>query len=181
MRRVIGSTFVTLDGVISSPEVWGPPYWDEEHQAYAAGLLDGVDALLLGRETFDGFAQAWPHMAGDPYADTLNAMPKYVASRTRPEGELPWNGRWLEGSVTESVAELKQQPGGTLLKFGTGGVDEELLGAGLLDELHLWVFPAVAGSGERLLDGVGTTHLELAGTSTFASGIVVLRLVPRAE
>ena len=75
MRKVVESTFVTLDGVIESPQHWSPPYWDEEHAAYAAKLLRSADALLLGRATYEGFAQAWPARSGDDYTDRINAMP----------------------------------------------------------------------------------------------------------
>ena len=101
MRKLIESTFVTLDGVIESPQVWGPPYWDDEHGGYATALLARSDALLLGRATYDGFVQAWPGRDGD-YADRINAMPKHVASRTLSEAS--WNAELLEGDVAEAVA-----------------------------------------------------------------------------
>ena len=116
--------------------------------------------------------QAWPSRDGD-YADRINALPKHVASRTLEE--TSWNASLLEGEVEEAVPELKEQAGENILKFGTGELDHALIENGLLDELHLWMFPVVAGSGTRLLDGVDTTHFKLAGTTTFASGIVVLR------
>ncbi|MEA2195195.1 MAG: hypothetical protein QOG42_1629 [Solirubrobacteraceae bacterium] len=175
-RKLIESTFITLDGVISDPGTWGVPYWDEEHNAYAAKLLAGADALLLGRATYEGFAQAWPSRSGDPYTDKINAMPKHVASRTLTQAT--WNAAILEGDAADAVAELKRRPGENLLKYGTGAFSRTLLEAGLLDELHLWVFPVIAGSGERLLDGLGLTHLTLLDTSTFASGIVVHVLAP---
>ena len=170
MRKLIGSTFISLDGVISNPQEWSPPYWDEEHMAYATKLIDRADALVLGRVTYEGFAQAWPPRAGDPMADRLNAMPKHVASRTLTE--TTWNATVIEGDLVEGVRALKEQDGGDLLKYGTGEVDAVLLEAGLLDELHLWVFPVVAGGGDRLLEGIDTTHLQLVDTSVFSSGIV---------
>lgn len=180
MRKLIESTFVTLDGVISHPEVWGPPYWDDEHNAYNAGLAERAGGLVLGRRTFEMFAAVWPSMAGAPGADTMNALPKYVASRTR--GAIDeWNGQLLDGDVADAVRALKAQDGADLLKYGTGELDQTLLQPGLLDELHLWVFPCVAASGDRLLDGVldGPTHLTVADRTPFTSGITVLTLVPR--
>lgn len=172
MRKLIESTFVTLDGVISDPHHYGPPYWDDEHNAYGAKLMDDTDALLLGRATYEGFAAVWPTRGGDPFTDKINAMPKYVASRTLTE--TTWNASILEGDAVEAVAALKQQPGGNLLKYGTGEFSRDLLAAGLLDELHLWVFPVVAGKGARLLDGLmDLTHLKLIDSTTFSSGIVV--------
>lgn len=177
MRKLVESTFVTLDGVISSPERWGPPYWDDEHAGYAMDMLLAADALLLGRETYEGFAQAWPAMAGNAYSDRMNDLPKYVASRTLQE--TTWNAVVIDGDVAEQVAKLKEQPGENLLKFGTGELDVTLLQHSLVDEYHLWVFPVVAGGGQRLFDGIDTTHLALTGTTTFKSGIVVGSYAPK--
>ena len=172
MRKLVESTFVTLDGVISDPQVWSPPYWDDEHAAYARELLFEADALLLGRKTYEGFVQAWPSRS-DEYADRINALPKHVASRTLTE--TSWNATLLEGEAFEAVSTLKAEAGENILKFGTGELDRTLIENGLVDELLLWMFPVVAGEGTRLLDGIDTTHFKLAGTTTFASGIVVLR------
>ena len=178
MRKLVESTFVTVDGVISSPQEWGSPYWDDQHSAYARKLLFAADALLLGRVTYEGFAQAWPSRTGaDEYADRINTMPKHVATTTLTD--LTWNATRIEGDVAAGVAELKQQPGGDLLKFGTGPLDRTLLEHGLLDELHLWVFPVAAGRGERLLDGMDITHFTLEEQTTFDSGIVVLVFRPK--
>lgn len=176
-RKLIESTFVTLDGVIENPHHWSPPYWDDQHAAYASTLLEPADTLLLGRETFQGFAEAWPQRSGDPYTDKMNAMPKYVASRTLESAT--WNATILDGDVAEQVAKIKEQDGGNLLKFGTGELDRTLLANNLVDEFHLWYFPVIAGSGQRLLDNVDLTHLHLAGTTAFDSGVVVLTLTPK--
>jgi dihydrofolate reductase len=178
MRKLVESTFVTVDGVISSPEKWGPPYWDDEHNAYAHDLLFAADALLLGRVTYEGFAQAWPPRAGaDDYTDWINAMPKHVASNTLTD--TTWNATLIEGDVAAEVAKLKEQPGKNLLKFGTGVLDRTLLRHNLVDEYHFWVFPVIAGSGQRLFDGVDATHLRLVRQTAFRSGIVVLVYGPK--
>jgi dihydrofolate reductase len=177
MRKLVESTFVTLDGVISSPQDWSPPYWDEEHEAYASKLLFGADALLLGRATFESFAEAWPQRSGSDYIDRINAMPKYVASRTLTDAT--WNATVIDGDVAEEVGRLKEEPGEAILKFGTGELDRTLLAHGLIDELHFWVFPVLAGAGDRLIDGIEVTHLQLVETTRFGSGIVVLVYTPR--
>lgn len=177
MRKLVESTFVTLDGVIENPHHWSPPYWDDEHTAYASKLLFASDALLLGRATYEGFAQAWPARSGDEYTDKINAMPKYVASRTLTEAT--WNATIIEGDVAEAVAQLKDQDGDDLLKFGTGELDRTLLEHGLLDELHFWIFPVLAGSGRRLIEGNDVTHLELIDSRRFGSGIVVNTYAPK--
>jgi dihydrofolate reductase len=171
MRKLVESTFMTLDGVISRPQDWSPPYWDDEHMAYAGKLLDPADALLLGRDTYEGFAAAWPGRPGE-YADKINSMPKHVASRTLTEAT--WNASLIEGDVAEAVAALKEQDGGDIVKYGTGELDKALAARQLVDEFHFWVFPVVAGQGDRLFDGLDLTTLKLVETSRFASGIVVL-------
>jgi len=179
MRKLVESTFVTLDGVISDPQVWGMPYWDDEHNEYARRLLFSADALLLGRKTYEGFAQAWPERAGsNDFADRFNELPKYVASRTLPPGEAEWNATVLAGEVPEAVAAAKEQPGESIVKYGTGEFSQTLLEHKLVDEYHFWLFPEVVGDGDRLFDGFRTS-LELLDTTRFASGIVVLMYAPK--
>lgn len=175
MRKLLESTFVTLDGIVSTPEKWSAPYWDDEHTEYATSLLRDADALVLGRRTYDNFAGSWPLRSGDWYTDTMNSLPKHVA--TRSPGELQWNATALQGDAVESVAALKKQDGGHLLKFGTGEFSKSLLAAGLVDEYHLWIFPVAAGTGDRLFDGIGLTHFHLADTTTLKSGITIHRLL----
>lgn len=178
MRKIIESTIVTLDGVISDPQTYSPPYWDEEHTSYSTALMDDTEALLLGRVTYEGFAEAWPPRSGDPFTDKINAMPKYVASTTL-SGTPKWNATVLEGDVVEAVKQLKAEDGGNLLKYGTGEFSKVLLEHKLVDEYHFWVFPVIAGSGQRLLEGMALTHLELVGSTTFKSGIIIHKLAPK--
>jgi dihydrofolate reductase len=176
MRKLVESTFVTLDGVISSPQEWSPPYWDDEHASYASKLLFAADALLLGRLTYEGFVQAWPSRTGE-FSDRMNSLPKYVASNTLKEAT--WNATILEGDVAGEVAKLKQEPGENILKYGTGELDRTLMEHNLVDEFHFWLFPVAAGSGQRLFDGIDLTHLNLIDTTKFSSGIVVLTYAPK--
>jgi dihydrofolate reductase len=176
MRKLVESTFVTLDGNIGAPQVWGPPYWDDEHNAYTTKLLFAADALLLGRATYEGFVKAWPSREGE-IADRINSLPKHVASRSLQE--TTWNATVLEGDLAEAVAALKEQPGEDLLKYGTGELDRTLIPAGLVDELHLWIFPVLVGGGQPLIEGIDTTHLQLVETTPFESGIVVNVYAPK--
>lgn len=177
MRKIIESTFVSLDGVIENPQNWSPPYWDDEHAGYSQRLMDNVDELLLGRATYEGFAEAWQQRSGDPFTDKMNAMPKHVASRSLIE--TTWNASVLGGDAVQAVRELKRRDGQNLLKYGTGEFSRALLEHKLVDEYHFWLFPVLAGSGTRLFDGVDVTHLQLTGTTTFDSGIVVLQYAPK--
>ena len=186
MRKLIETTFVTLDAVISDttpstnpkaqPQTWGSPYWDDEHGGYASNLLFAADALLLGRVTYEGFAQAWPPRKGE-LAGRINTMPKYVASRTLQDAT--WNATIIKGDVAEEVARLKDQPGQDILKYGTGELDRTLMERNLVDEFHFWMFPVALGAGQRLFDGIDTTHLKLVDTTKFKSGIVVLVYAPK--
>jgi dihydrofolate reductase len=188
MRKLVESTFVSLDGVIddtrpstaphASPPAWGSPYWDEDHSGYSRDLMFSSDALLLGRVTYEGFAKAWPPRAGDEFADRLNALPKYVASRTL-HGELEWNATVIEGDLADEVRGLKEQPGQNILKYGTGELTRSLMDHDLIDEFHYWIFPVVLGAGRRLLEGTDTTSLKLVDTTTFGSGIVVHKYAPK--
>ncbi len=171
MRKLVESTFMTLDGVISRPQDWSGPYWDDQHVGYAEKLLEPADALLLGRDTYEVFAASWPEREGE-YADRLNAMPKHVASRTLTE--TTWNSSLIEGDAAEGVAALKEQEGGDILKYGTGELDKALAEHRLVDEFHFWLFPVVAGRGDRLFDGLDLTTLKLVDTTRFDSGIVIL-------
>jgi dihydrofolate reductase len=127
VRKLVESTFMTLDGVMSNPQVWGPQYWNDEHLSYAHDLLFASDALLLGRETYVAFAESWPPRAGqDDYTDRINAMPKFVASKTLAEQDMTWNASLLQGDVVEAVTALKDAPGENILRFGTGPFSQTL-------------------------------------------------------
>jgi dihydrofolate reductase len=178
MRKLTESTFVSLDGDTSQELMnWAPPYWDDEHSEYERTLLFDADALVLGRKTYDGFSASWPQRSGDPYSDRMNALPKHVASRTLTE--TTWNASVLGGDALDAVAELKQGPGGNLLKFGTGTFSRALIERGLVDQLVLWRFPVIAGKSDGIFDGLGVTHLDLVDLTRFASGVVVQVYAPR--
>ena len=116
---------------------------------------------------------AQPRSGGPPYWDDEHNE----ASTTLQE--TTWNATLIAGDLADEVAKLKQQSGQNILKFGTGELDRTLMPHNLVDEFHFWLFPVVAGSGQRLFDGLDTTHLNLLGTTTFSSGIVVLTYTPK--
>ncbi len=185
-RKLIESTFVTLGGDISAPQDWGPRYlFGPEQYAYSRELLFGADALLLGRKTYEGLSAAYLAMAaGEPgpgadFVTTMNAIPKYVASTTLTE--TGWNATLLREDVAGQVAELKEQPGRYLLKYGTGSLDGTLMTNGLVDEFRIWLVPVTNPPGERLFEYVRDASLTLTGTRTFSSGVVVLTYVPQAK
>jgi dihydrofolate reductase len=172
MRKLIESTLVSLDGVIESPDRWAP--FDQESVEFAMSNLDGYDAFVMGRVTYERLAANWAGVVGNPYVDRLNAMPKHVASRTlRDPG---WNATVLGPDVAEAITQLKQEPGKDLVKYGTSRLDDLLLREGLLDELHLWYVPVVVGHGQRLFEDVDTSSLDLrlTGERRLANGSVIL-------
>ena len=180
MRKLVESTHVSLGGEIGSPQDWAFPYLDDEHMRYATGLLARADALVLGRRTYEGLSAAYTAMAPTPFVDRMNSIPKYVASRTLTEAA--WNATVIPGDVAEFVADLKRQPGGTLVKYGNGPLDQVLMENNLIDEFHLLLTPVAAGSGQHLFEEIhDTPHLTLAEVRRFASGVLVLVYTPKVD
>ena len=178
MRRIIEQGVVTLDGQVSTPQDWLPTRWAGEFEQLSRDLLFSVDALLYGRLSYQTHAEVWPTLEatfGD-YAARMNAIPKHVASRTLTD--VTWNATLLEGDVVDAVRRLKEQPGGDILKVGTGGsFSRTLLEHRLVDEYLFWLFPVIAGSGERLYDGIGPTDLDLVDVKRLGNGILGLTYV----
>jgi dihydrofolate reductase len=180
MATVTASLFSALDGVVD-PGVgnWHFPYFNEETGDAVGGTHD-ADVMLFGRVTYDSFAGAWPEReaAGGEdagFAKRLGDMRKIVASR-RPLA-LSWrNSEQLQGGLVEAVTALKSDPGVRRVALsGSVSVVRQLLDAGLLDELHLFVHPATAGSGLRLFeDGGPERHLRLISAQAFKTGVVYL-------
>jgi dihydrofolate reductase len=180
MRRIIVQTEMSLDGVEDSPELWEWlfGYHDDATDQYFRDQLYASDALLMGRETYESFAETWPSRAGSgDIADRMNSLPKYVASRTLAP-PLTWNAELLTGDVPDRIADLKQQPGNDLLQYGVGELTETLLNAGLVDELRFLVFPFVLASGQRVHDRIGHRKLRLLGTKSFDTGVVAMHYEP---
>jgi dihydrofolate reductase len=174
MRRLVESTYVSLDGVVEAPERWAMPFFDAETKDAALSYLAGFEAFLLGRVTYEKFAASWSQIQGDPYFDLINAMPKFVASRTL--ANLNWNATLVDGDVAEAVAVLKRQPGKNIIKYGTSDLDQTLIQHKLIDEFQFLLFPTLVGHGRRLFDGIDTSALALkhTGTKTFHNGVVAL-------
>jgi dihydrofolate reductase len=176
MRKLIESTHVALGGEIGSLD-WAVPYLDDEHARYATGLLTEADALLLGRRTYEGLSAAYTAMAANPFVDRMNSIPKFVASRTLTQAS--WNATVIPGDVAGFVADLKRQPGGSIVKYGNGPLDAVLMANNLIDEFHLLLTPVAAGSGQHLFEEIpGAPHLSLADVRRFASGVLVLVYTP---
>lgn len=178
MRKLIESTHVALGGEIGSPQDWAFPYLDDEHRRYATELLDGADALLLGRRTYEGLSAGYTAMAANPFVDRMNSIPKFVASTTLTEAA--WNATVIPGDVARFVADLKRQPGGHIVKYGNGTLDRPLMANNLIDEFHLLLTPVAIGAGQHMFEEIqGAPQLSLADVRRFASGVLVLIYTPR--
>jgi dihydrofolate reductase len=181
MRNIIVEAEVSLDGVLGgeSPDFWAQlfKYHGADVSEYLKNLLFTPDALLMGRKTYEFFAQVWPSRQGED-ADRINSMPKYVASRSLKE-PLAWNATLMEGDLAKVIGQLKEQPGRDLLQYGVGELTQTMLQQGLVDELRLVVYPFVFGRGQRVFENFDTTSLKLLDTKTFSTGAIALHYSPQ--
>lgn len=194
MRRLIVSTFLTLDGVMQAPGGpgedddadfayggWSVNYWDEQMGKVMTDAMSVPFDLVLGRRTYEIFAAYWPHAPEEAGGKPLNDATKYVASRSRPT--LEWrNSVLIEGGAAEGIAALKQQDGPELQVHGSGNLIQTLLRHNLVDQYRLWVFPLVIGSGKRLFsDGTIPSGLKLVDSCVSTTGVVIGTYEPAGE
>jgi dihydrofolate reductase len=179
MRKIVAGLFISLDGVIESPEKWHFPYFNDEMGAEVGAQMAAADAMLLGRVTYQEFAGFWPNAdPNDPFTAQMNNTPKYVVSTTLDTVEWQ-NSTLIKGNIAEGIAALKQQPGKNIGITGSATLVNSLIQSDLLDELRLLVHPVVVGSGKRLFkDGGDLKRLQLVESKTFGTGVVSLVYQP---
>ena len=185
MRRIINSTYMTLDGVVQEPQEWTFGYRDDGAATFAHDQLFSCDAILMGRHTYEIFAGYWPSANDDDgSAERMNALPKYVVSDslTGPA----WNNTSVvrRAEFAARMRELKQQPGQDIVQYGYGPVTAELLREGLLDELRIWLHPILVGGHrpDRLLAALGAdARLRLRDHQVYDSGMVILAYRPEPD
>src|SRR5262245_409201 len=179
MRRLTVSSFVSLDGVIESPLTWKSSFFDDESKEYAHKQLADVEFFLLGRVTYDVFSTRWPQIRGDKYFDRINGLKKLVASTTLKD--VTWNASVISGEVGTTLRALKEQSGGTIMKYGVSQLDRTLLANKLVDEYSLWMVPTVVRQGKRAFEDVGASlpKLDLVDVRRFNSGSAILRYSPQ--
>jgi dihydrofolate reductase len=194
MGKLIVQVWMTLDGVVQAPGDaqedttggfrhggWSLPYFEDASMKWTIGNLNEVDAFLLGRRTYEGFAAHWPNAQKEeqPLAAPLNAKPKYVASTTLAD-PLEWdNSTVLQGDAAEAVARLKKDTGEDLLAIGSATLVQGLIEHGLVDEFRLMIDPLVVGGGKRIFPDDGALRkLELVQSQTTPAGVMLATYVP---
>lgn len=192
MRKLIVSEFVTLDGVMQAPGGkdedteggfehggWTLPYWHDDIGAAFGEMMKSCDAFLLGRRTYVTHAQAFEPMPdGDFFGDMMNTPKKYVVSTTLQE-PIWRNTTIIRENVVESVRALKEEPGGDILTDGSSQLVHTLIEHGLVDELHLLLYPITLGSGKRVLPNGVSAAFELKSATPYPTGVVGLHYTAR--
>ena len=189
MGRIVVTEFVSLDGVMEDPGgsenfkyggwTFQIPWGDEGGQFKVDETMES-SALLLGRKTYEGFAEAWPSREGE-FADRFNSMPKYVVSSTLDKAE--WNNSTLiQGDLAEEIGKLKEQEGGPILVAGSATLVHSLIESDLVDEVRLMVFPVVLGAGRRLFGETSDKKtLRLIDSKIVGDGVAILVYEPVGE
>lgn len=193
--RIILSDFISLDGVVQAPGGpeedtdggfahggWSMSYFDVEAMGPALDeVMAGTEAMLFGRRTWQAAAAAWPDRGGDPFSDRINAIPKYVASRTLGEDDLTWSGSVLlpAEDAIGAVRELRAREGGGLQVIGSASLAEQLIAHDLVDEYRLMIEPILLGGGKRLFPDDGRARpLRLVSTTTASTGVLICAYEP---
>jgi len=175
MRKIKSYFFISIDGVVESPDEWHFPYFDDEMgEAVGAGFAT-ADAMLMGRVLYDEWAEYWPEHADEPFGDVMNSTKKYVVSNSLHDARWQ-NSEIISGDVAQKLTEIKSQDGGDITMSGSGTTARWLLREGLLDELHLLVHPIVVGDGMARLFPTDepAIPLRLLNAKTLGSGVLDL-------
>jgi dihydrofolate reductase len=174
MRKVVSGLFISLDGVTEAPNEWQFDSFDQDLGTEMGAMIAETDTILLGRVTYQEWADYWPTSTDEPFATFINTTPKYVVSTTLDN--VAWqNSTLLKGNLAEEIARLKAQPGRTITVTGSPTLVRSLLQQDLLDELTLMIHPVVAGKGKRLFSTAGDLkRLQLVSHKTTGSGVAIL-------
>jgi dihydrofolate reductase len=181
MAKIVSSFFISLDGVVESPDQWHFPYWNDEMGAVVQGGMASAAAMLMGRKLYEEWSSYWTTTDQDPeVAAQLNAVPKYVVSNSLEKADWS-NTTIINGDAAAQVRDLKKQLDGDIQVSGSATTVRWLLANGLLDELVLLVHPIAVGRGQRLFEDTPTHPLKLTKSETFQTGVLHLRYVPETE
>jgi dihydrofolate reductase len=179
VRKIKSYFFISLDGVVESPDKWHFPYFDDEMGAAVGAGFGNADALLMGRVLYNEWAGYWPEHADEPFGDVMNSIKKYVVSNSLQSAEWQ-NSEIIRGDVAQKVTDIKAQDGGDITMSGSPTTVRWLLRNGLLDELNLLVHPIVVGDGMTRLFPPDEPRipLELLSSQTFKTGVLNLSYAP---
>jgi dihydrofolate reductase len=179
VRKIKSNFFISLDGVVDSPDKWHFAYFDDEMGAAVGAGFATADAMLMGRVLYDEWAAYWPEHADEPFGDVMNSMKKYVVSNTLQAAEWQ-NTELISGDVARTLTDLKASEGGDITMSGSATTVRWLLREGLLDELNLLVHPIAVGDGLARLfpPDESSIPLELRSAQTFKTGVLNLKYVP---
>lgn len=182
MRKIKSHFFISLDGVVESPDKWHFRYFDDEMGAAVGAGFATTGALLMGRVLYDEWAAYWPEHADEPFGDVMNSIKKYVVSDSLQAAEWQ-NSEIISGDVARQLTAIKAQDGGDITMSGSPTTVRWLLREGLLDELNLLVHPIVVGDGLARLfpPDEPSTPLELLAAQTFKTGVLSLSYAPAKE
>lgn len=182
MRKIKSYFFISLDGVVESPDKWHFRYFDDEMGAAVGAGFATTDALLMGRVLYGEWAAYWPEHADEPFGDVMNSIKKYVVSNSLQATEWQ-NSEIISGDVARQLAGIKARDGGDITMSGSPTTVRWLLRDGLLDELHLLVHPIVVGGGLARLfpPNEPGTALELLAAQTFKTGVLNLSYAPATD
>ena len=169
MGRLVSNTSMTVDGLC---DVGAWFVAEGDHNTAGVDQLAAAAGFVTGRKCYEGFLGFWPSASG-PWAEVLNPMPKYVASRTL-SGDLEWNAQVIAGDAIDGIRRLKEDIEGDLFLSGCGELACGLLEGGVVDEVNLWIHPAIGGAGTRPFEGT-TLDLELLDVTGYQSGVVLQR------
>lgn len=181
MGKLVVTEFLTLDGVMEAPHEWSFPYWNDEIGQFKLEEVFATDALLLGRVTYEGFAEAWPSRTDEAgFADRFNTMPKYVVSKTLTKAD--WNNSHLiQANVAAEVAKLKEQTKQDIAVHGSGKLIQTLMEHDLVDQYQLLVYPIVLGRGQRLFPDGSKANLNLMEAKPLGSVVLMVYQPAAAE
>ena len=173
MRKLVAGLFVSVDGVVEAPESWTGPYFSPEIGQVVGSLIAAGDTLLLGRRTYETFAQSFADASGDdPMASQMNSIRKVVVSTTLESADWQ-NSSLVSQDVEQAVTALKEEDGANVNMSGSATLVASLLRTGLLDELDLLVFPVIVGRGRRLFHDEGdSAALQVLRSETFDNGVI---------
>lgn len=180
MRKIIVTEFVSLDGIMEDPQ-WTFKYWNDEIAAFKGEETSNNEPILLGRVTYEGFAQAWPQRTDEESGGVyFNGTRKYVVTTTLDKAE--WNNSVIiSDNIIEEITKLKEEDGSDMIVHGSATLAQTLIKHDLVDQIRLLVYPVVLGKGKRLFDEDTTASLKLVETRAFSSGVVALIYEPERD